>query len=141
AIVCFSTAVDLKPDYVTAYCNLGRAFLVIGKLQEAGACLLHAHKLSHHNVEVKIELAKVYLLAGSPAEAKRYAADALGAPPANPHLLYVMGHALQCEGQSAEASKFLRSAAAAVEGLPAGAYPGLAESIRKDLAAAACTAP
>ena len=65
-------AIQLKPDYAEAYCNLGTVHIDLGKLLEAEALIRRAVELRPNNIAALCNLARVLVDLGRPGEAEAY---------------------------------------------------------------------
>ena len=124
AIAWLQKAVEVSPDFVEAWNNMGVTYMRMGNTKEAEAAFLKALSTDSKAVPALRNLGFLYLRTERPQEALsvlRRARDARGEKD-----LYIetyLGHALYGIGQYQEAESFLKEALQLKSDFPAALYP------------------
>ncbi|MDD5134311.1 MAG: tetratricopeptide repeat protein, partial [Phycisphaerae bacterium] len=65
----YKQAIEIKPDYAKAYCNLGAAWHILGRYQDAIEAYKQAIRTKPDYAEAHYNLGTVYLAAGNKTSA------------------------------------------------------------------------
>lgn len=100
-----TSAIEIDPDDVEAYANLGETCLRLGDVTSAFTALKKAAKISPDVIPVQIKLATLYLLKGQPETARKILEKILGKSPENINALYLTAGIYSHENDLANAAK------------------------------------
>lgn len=131
AIAFYQKALELDPQYLEAWNNLGSAQILAGDFKTAELNFEKAYALDPTAHPVLTNLAFLLLRRNRPAEAESYARRAVQADPLAPRGLYVLGISLAGQGkQTEEAIRLLEQSCVAVGRAHFALAPLLAQSNR-----------
>ena len=133
AIMQFTVALGLKPDYAHAWNNLGRAQYAKGDIHAAIASHLRAIALDSEYVDAYVNLGEVFVRAADPGRATVLLQRAVTLDPSSPRAWYTLGWATFEKGDSISALPLFEKALALQPGQArASYYEGLILSRRGD---------
>jgi superkiller protein 3 len=72
AIIYYQKAIDLNPDYVDAYCGLGKTYISLKKYEDAIKQINKAVKIQPDNYDSYLDLGRAYGARGSLEESINY---------------------------------------------------------------------
>ena len=110
AIADYREAIRYQPDYEQAYCNLGKALALEGKLGEARTNFLAALRWKPDYAEAHTKLGNVLVLQGQITEALEHLHAAVRIQPDYDEGQYFLGAALARQQRFREAAACLRAA-------------------------------
>ena len=113
AVAAYRRALELKPDFVECYNNLGNALRDLKNLEEAEAAFRQAIRLKADHWNALNNLGNVLLAQGRLSEAESAYRDALNLVPDNPQVAANVANARMGRAAAAEAVELLREVVAA----------------------------
>jgi len=103
-------AIEIKPDYVNAYCNLGAILRDLGKLKEAEESVLKAIELNPNFADAYSKLATIFQALGRLKEAETSQLKAIKLNPDQANAHFNLGTILKGLGKLNEAEISMRKA-------------------------------
>ena len=108
----YQKCIDINPDFIGAYSNLGRLLSDLNQLDEAKSVLNTALNKSPDDVNTNINLGRVYSLENNPEKALNCFFHAKINAPDNALLMYNIGNEKGVQGHLQDAEAYYRSALA-----------------------------